>query len=176
LGCRSTSFRLESIDYNDKLPIVCTESEEDPNYLRNAAGPTLDCGSEYEWRKVHVRPQHRVQRGIGAVPGALITLEMTEDEVTDGLICHAGEINSQVIRRGITLERDRIRKSANKIADLPIYIRDQAGPTIPKLHGELRRLKVEKGIAWVIVDYLQLMSCRQVWHAERRNRALVARA
>src|ERR1700722_12014878 len=41
-------------------------------------------------------------------PGAFITLEMSEDEVTDGLICVVGQIDSQVIRRGLHVERDKI--------------------------------------------------------------------
>jgi replicative DNA helicase len=91
-------------------------------------------------------------------PGAFITLEMTSDEVTDGLICAAGGINTQVIRRGVSFERDRTRAAAHEIADLPIYIRDAPGATIPKLYGELRKLKSEKGILWAVVDYLQLMT------------------
>lgn len=91
-------------------------------------------------------------------PGAIITLEMTEDEITDGLICHAGGINTQIIRRGLAFERDRTRAASVLIADLPIFIRDQSGATIPKIHGALRKLKVEHGIRWVIVDYLQLLS------------------
>lgn len=91
-------------------------------------------------------------------PGALVTLEMAEDEITDGLICTAGEINSQIIRRGLNFERDKIREAAVSIADLPFYIRDSGCATIPKIHGELRKLRAEKGIKWAIVDYLQLMT------------------
>lgn len=91
-------------------------------------------------------------------PGAFITLEMQDDEVTDGLICAQGEIDSQVIRRGIDFERGRTRSAANIVADLPIYIRDRGTCTLAQLHAGLRKLKAEKGIAWCIVDYLQLMS------------------
>jgi replicative DNA helicase len=91
-------------------------------------------------------------------PSAFITLEMTEDEVTDGLICSAGQINTQIIRRGMDFERSKVRDAAVDVADLPIYIRDQASASIPKIHGELRKLKAEKGITLAVVDYLQLMT------------------
>jgi replicative DNA helicase len=91
-------------------------------------------------------------------PNAFITLEMSEDEVTDGLICAAGGIDSQVIRRGLDIDREKIRAAASQVADLPIYIRDGAGCTIPKIHGALRKLKAERGIRFAIVDYLQLMT------------------
>jgi replicative DNA helicase len=91
-------------------------------------------------------------------PGAFITLEMQDDEVTDGLICAQGEIDSQVIRRGLDFERSRTREAASIIADLPIYIRDRGTCTLAQLHAGLRKLKTERSITWCIVDYLQLMS------------------
>jgi replicative DNA helicase len=91
-------------------------------------------------------------------PGAFITLEMSEDEVTDGLICAVGGVDSQVIRRGLEIDRDRIRAAALKVADLKLYIRDGGGCTIPQVRGALRKLKAERGIKFAIVDYLQLMT------------------
>lgn len=91
-------------------------------------------------------------------PGAFITLEMSDDEVTDGLISTVGSIDSQVIRRGLDFDRDRIRAAALAVADLPIYIRDGGGCTIPQIHGALRKLKAERRITFAIVDYLQLMT------------------
>jgi replicative DNA helicase len=81
---------------------------------------------------------------------------MTAQEVNDGLICRAGQIDTQAIRRG--LYRSKIRETANSISDLPVYIFDQPGVTVPRIHAELRRLKAEKGIKLAVVDYLQLVT------------------
>lgn len=89
-------------------------------------------------------------------PGAFVSLEMTVEEVTDGLICRAGGINTQSIRRGY-YDRGSVSAAANKVAELPLYICDRPGSTIPKIHAELRRLKADKGISFAVVDYLQLM-------------------
>lgn len=91
-------------------------------------------------------------------PGAFVTLEMQSEEVTDGLICAQGEIDSQVIRRGLDFERSRTRQAAVIVSDLPIYIRDRGTCTLPQLHAGLRKLQSERGITWAIIDYLQLMS------------------
>lgn len=88
-------------------------------------------------------------------PGAFVSLEMPSEEVTDGLICRAGQINTQAIRRGY--DRQAVRAAAEMVAELPLYIYDRPGVTIPKLHAELRRLKAEKDIRFSVVDYLQLM-------------------
>ena len=53
-------------------------------------------------------------------PGAFITLEMSDDEITEGLICAVGGIDSKVIRRGLSLDRGKIREAASLVADLPI--------------------------------------------------------
>jgi replicative DNA helicase len=90
-------------------------------------------------------------------PGAFITLEMSADEVTDGLICAAGGIDSQVIRRGLNLDSRKVGAAAKHVSNLPIYIRDRAC-TIPQIHGLLRKLKAEKRITFAVVDYLQLTS------------------
>lgn len=110
------------------------------------------CGKSTFARNVALNAAYR------GYPGAFVSLEMSEEEITDGFICAAGEIDTQVIRRGLNFERDRVRDAAARIADLPIYIRDKAGCTVDQLHGELRKLKAERGITYAIVDYLQLMS------------------
>jgi len=86
-----------------------------------------------------------------------ITLEMGADEVTDGLICAAGGIDSQVIRRGLDVDRGRVRAAAMVITELPIYIRS-SGCTIPQIHCSLRKLKAERDIRFAVVDYLQLIT------------------
>ena len=98
-------------------------------------------------------------------PMAFASLEMTTREVTDGLICRAAGINTQALRRGGNIQS--IRWAANQVAELPLYILDRPGVTIPKLHAELRRLRAEKGITAAVVDYLQLM--QPVGHFARRD-------
>ena len=91
-------------------------------------------------------------------PGAFITLEQTESEVTDGFICAQGQIETQIIRGGLAGHyMEQVRAACSAVSDLPIHVRDQAGATIPKLHAELRKLKAEFDIKYAIVDYLQLM-------------------
>jgi replicative DNA helicase len=96
--------------------------------------------------------------GRHGIPGAFITLEMTEEEITDCFICAEGEIDLQVIRRGVMRDRAKLSAAAHRVDSMPIYIRDKSGCTLDQLHGELRKLKAEKDIQYAIVDYLQLIS------------------
>lgn len=91
-------------------------------------------------------------------PGTLISLEMSKVEIAEGMLCHAAQVDAQIIRRGLMAERGRIHQMAGEIADLPLHVREEGGLTIPKLHGILRRMKQEKGIKYAIIDYLQLMT------------------
>ena len=88
-------------------------------------------------------------------PGVIASLEMTAKEVTDGLICRAGSINTQSLRRGGDMRQ--IRWAAGQVSTLPLYILDRPGLTLPKLHAELRRMRAERGITFAVVDYIQLM-------------------
>lgn len=95
---------------------------------------------------------------LAGEPGAFISLEVQAQSIVDGLICAQGQIDSQVIRRGMSNDRERTRNAAVIVSELPIYIRDKGTCTLAQLHAGLRKLKAEKGITWAIVDYLQLMS------------------
>lgn len=95
---------------------------------------------------------------VKAHPGVFVALEMSNEEIAEGMISHAAQINTQILRRGIMIERDKIRRATNQLVELPFYVRDEASATIPKLHGILRRMKQEKGIEYAIIDYLQLMT------------------
>lgn len=88
-------------------------------------------------------------------PGSISSLEMTSQEVTDGLICRAGAINTQGLRKWH--DRQAVSVAANAVAALPIHILDRPGLTVPKLSHELRRLRAEYGCCVAVVDYIQLM-------------------
>jgi replicative DNA helicase len=71
------------------------------------------------------------------------------------------QVDSWKIRTGqnLSIENDfgRIRDAMDKLSKAPIYIDDQPGNNILKMRAIARRLKSEKGLGLIIVDYLQLM-------------------
>lgn len=93
------------------------------------------------------------------IPVAIFSLEMSTSQLTTRLFSQRGEINSNNIRNG-TLDDIDIKKlstTASILSDKPLYIDDTAGLTISQLKTKARKLKREKNIQLIIIDYLQLM-------------------
>jgi replicative DNA helicase len=95
---------------------------------------------------------HAAQRGTGV---ALFSLEMAERELTDRIIAHIGDFDSQNIRRGIHVPA--MHGAMTDASELPLYIRDRGNTTVPGVHASVRRLMARAPVGLVIVDYLQLM-------------------
>ncbi len=99
--------------------------------------------------------------GVDAgLPVAIFSLEMSRHEVTQRLMCAQGLVDSQVLRGGKMRQEDwgRLVEACDKLSRAPIYIDDTAGINVMEIRSKARRLKSqEKGLALVIVDYMQLM-------------------
>lgn len=93
------------------------------------------------------------------IPVAIFSLEMSTSQLTTRLFSQRGEINSNNIRNGILDDIDikKLSTTAGILSDKPLYIDDTAGLTISQLKTKARKLKREKNIQLIIIDYLQLM-------------------
>lgn len=93
----------------------------------------------------------------GAV--AVFSLEMSAEQLATRLLAEETEISSDRIRRGDIGQRDfdRFVQVSREIASLPIYIDDTPAITLSAMRTRARRLKRTKGLALLVVDYLQLM-------------------
>ena len=96
------------------------------------------------------------------IPVAIFSLEMSSQQLVDRMLAAEAHVDAWKLRTGrnLSIEHDftRIRDAMGKLAKAPIYIDDQPGNNILKMRAIARRLKAEKGIGLVIVDYLQLMT------------------
>ncbi len=90
---------------------------------------------------------------------AIFSLEMSKEQLTNRLICSQANIDSQKLRMGLLEDEDwpRLTRAVSVLSQAPIYIDDSPNITVPEIRGKLRRLKMEKGLDIVIIDYLQLM-------------------
>lgn len=96
----------------------------------------------------------------------IFSLEMSADQLVDRIVSAHSKIDNSVIRKGVRVQqgswRDDVFKNISTALDelsrTPIYIDDQAGNTIMKMRSAARKLKIEKGLKLLIVDYLQLMT------------------
>ncbi|MDQ3479696.1 MAG: replicative DNA helicase [Pseudomonadota bacterium] len=104
--------------------------------------------------------EDQIEPGKGAGAGvALFSLEMSADQLATRILAEQSGITSENLRTG-RISRDDFRhlaRAAAELETLPLYIDDTPGLTIAALRARARRLKRQKGIGMVIVDYLQLL-------------------
>lgn len=95
------------------------------------------------------------------VPVAIFSLEMSSQQLVDRMLAAESQVDSWKIRTGhnLSVEQDfkSIGDAISRLSDAPIYIDDAPGNNILKMRAVARRLKNEKGLGLIIVDYLQLM-------------------
>jgi replicative DNA helicase len=101
-----------------------------------------------------------IEAGKGAGAGvALFSLEMSADQLATRILAEQSGITSENLRMG-RISQHEFRDLARAAADLetlPLYIDDTPGLTIAALRTRARRLKRQKNIGMVVVDYLQLL-------------------
>ena len=90
----------------------------------------------------------------------IFSLEMSSQQLVDRMLAAQANVDAWKLRTGkLSREEDftSIRQSLDKLSTAPIYIDDQPGNNIIKMRATARRLKAEKDLKLIIVDYLQLM-------------------
>ena len=95
------------------------------------------------------------------IPTAIFSLEMSTQQLVDRMLAAESRVDAWKLRTGklkLDQEFDSIRASLDPLSKAPIYIDDQAANNILKIRSVVRRLKHEKGLGLVNVDYLQLMA------------------
>jgi replicative DNA helicase len=93
---------------------------------------------------------------------ALFSLEMSKEQIAIRLLCAEAQVDNRQLRRGYLKESDwpKLTTAAGVLSDSPIFVDDTAALSVLELRAKARRLKVERNIGLVIVDYLQLMRGR----------------
>jgi len=103
------------------------------------------------------------------VPVAVFSLEMSKEQLSLRLLCAEARIDSSRLRSGFLTDEDwhRVTDAASDLSDAPIFIDDSASLTAMEVRAKARRLKMDKNIGLIVIDYLQLMQGRA--GAERRD-------
>jgi len=95
------------------------------------------------------------------VPVGIFSLEMSSQQLVDRMLASESNVDAWKLRTGqltVDSEFDKIREALDSLAKAPIFIDDQPANNILKMRSVARRLKSERGIGLIIVDYLQLMA------------------
>jgi len=88
------------------------------------------------------------------------SLEMSAEQLATRVLAEQAQISSSDIRRGNIHESQfaRLVDTSNLMAAVPLYIDDTGGISVQQLAARARRLKRQKGLDLLIIDYLQLLS------------------
>ncbi len=109
---------------------------------------------------------------LTGLPVAIFSLEMSKEQLVNRLICSTANIDSQKLRKGNLDEDDWMKLAAamTPLSKASIYIDDTPGIGVMDIRAKCRRLKLEKGLGLVMIDYLQLMQGRG--RAENRQQEI----
>lgn len=94
------------------------------------------------------------------VPVAVFSLEMSKEQLMQRMLAVWGKVDLSKLRRPSLLTDEdwqRLYDAADVVARAPIFIDDTPALTTLELRARARRLKADKGLGMVVVDYLQLM-------------------
>ncbi len=112
---------------------------------------------------VEYRGKPGADGGIETVTGGIVgffSLEMSAEQLATRILSEQTEIPSSRIRRGDISETDfaKLAAAAQTMQSIPLYIDETGGISIAQLAARARRLKRQRGLDLMIVDYLQLLS------------------
>ena len=94
------------------------------------------------------------------VPAVIFNLEMSKEQVGNRILCSEALVDSNKIRTGQIEDEDwmKLAQTLGRISDAPIYIDDTPGISAMEIRAKCRKLKLEKNIGLIVIDYLQLIS------------------
>ncbi len=129
-----------------------------PGMGKTALATNLAYNVAKAWRG-EVKADGRVESVDGGIVG-FFSLEMSAEQLATRIISEQTEIPSNRIRRGEieTGDFDRIAEAAREMETIPLYIDETGGLSIAQLAARARRLKRQKGLDLLVIDYIQLLS------------------
>ena len=107
-------------------------------------------------------------------PVAIFSLEMTNQELVERLMCAEARLDALKLRKGAIEKHEwgPLGESLGILNDLPLYLDDSGSLTVSEIRSRLRRLRSTEGLACVFIDYLQLVQASQLSRQTTRNEEL----
>jgi replicative DNA helicase len=101
--------------------------------------------------------EHAALKAGAAV--AFFSLEMSKEQLGLRLLCSQAKVEGDKLRSGFLSPREweRLIKAAGVLSEAQIYIDDSAAVSVMEMRAKARRLKAERKLDLMVVDYLQLM-------------------
>lgn len=108
----------------------------------------------------------------------LFSLEMSQQELALRLLSSASEISFGSLRSGHMSQRQwsKVIQAVRGLSGAPLFIDDSANPTLLEVASKARRLRAERGLDLLIVDYLQLMNAGGRYESRTLEIAAITRS
>src|ERR1700741_5070102 len=105
-----------------------------------------------------VQPDGTMKSVNGGIVG-FFSCEMSAEQLATRILAEQTGIASSTIRRGGITETDfeKIRDYSIELQSLPLYVDETGGLSISQLTARARRLKRQKGLDILVIDYIQLL-------------------
>ncbi len=129
-----------------------------PGMGKTALATNIAYNIARSWRG-EVRPDGHTVTANGGIVG-FFSLEMSAEQLATRIIAEQTGIPSSQIRRGGISEADfeRIKDHTIELQNLPFYVDETGGLSIAQLAARARRLKRQRGLDVIVIDYVQLLS------------------
>jgi replicative DNA helicase len=128
-----------------------------PGMGKSALATNIAYNVARSWRG-EVRPDGHTVTANGGIVG-FFSLEMSAEQLATRIIAEQTGIPSSQIRRGGISEADfeRIKDHSIELQNLPFFLDETGGLSIAQLAARARRLKRQRGLDLMVIDYLQLL-------------------
>lgn len=113
-----------------------------------------------------------------SVTTAVFSLEMSKEQIALRLLCSRAKVNLRSLRTGYLSGRDfqNLIAAAGGISEAPLFVDDTPAISTLELRAKARRLKKEKGLGLIVVDYLQLMKASGRYDSREKEISDISRS
>jgi replicative DNA helicase len=152
-GFREVDAKLGGLQSSDLLIVAGRPGMGKTAFATNVA---FNIAKAYEFRE---RPDGTHETLNGGIVG-FFSLEMSAEQLATRIISEQSGVSSHKIRRGDISESEfhRVAEAAREMQSVPFFIDQTGGISIAQLTARARRLKRQRGLDLLVVDYLQLLS------------------
>ena len=93
------------------------------------------------------------------IPVAIFSLEMSKDQIGNRILCSEALVDSNNVRTGELNDEElsKLAETSGELSQAQIFVDDTPGISVMEIRAKCRKLKLEKNIGLVIIDYLQLI-------------------
>jgi len=113
----------------------------------------------------------------GGLPVAVFSLEMSKESLLQRLVASVAQVDAHKFRSGHLSREDwrRMTDALSTISGAPLWVDDAGATSVLEIGAKARRLKRDKGLELLVVDYLQLISGRGRFNSRQEEVASISR-